>query len=76
VSTNQLQTIEYACHRLNEKPQRVYNLIREHTFPAGVVVRLGRRIRINPEKLEEFIASGGQALPGGWRKENSAGAAP
>ncbi len=75
MSTNQLQSIQYACQRLNEKPQRIYNLIRENIFPDGVVVRLGRRIRIDPERLEEFIAGGGQALPGGWRKEDTGGAA-
>jgi hypothetical protein len=77
VSTSEspLQPVDYACRRLNEKPQRIYNLIRDEIFPPGVVVRLGRRIRINPDKLEEFIANGGQALAGGWRNRTSGGAA-
>jgi excisionase family DNA binding protein len=75
VNANQLQLIAYACERLNERPQRVYGLIRDGVLPYGVIVRLGRHIRINPEKLEEFIAGGGQALPGGWRKDRNSGAA-
>jgi excisionase family DNA binding protein len=76
VNATQLQPIAYACQRLNERPQRVYSLIRDGVIPHGVIVRLGRHIRINPEKLEEFIASGGQALPRGWRKESAGGGVP
>jgi hypothetical protein len=41
-------------------------------LPAGVVVKLGRHWRVNPERLEEFIDNGGQALPGGWRRQPAA----
>jgi len=33
------------------------------------VVRLGRQIRIDPDKLAAFIDQGGKPLPGGWRRE-------
>jgi hypothetical protein len=33
------------------------------------VVRLGRQIFVDPDRLEEFIATGGKALPGGWKRE-------
>lgn len=36
------------------------------------VVRLGRNVRFDAAKLEEWIANGGQALPGGWRREPEA----
>jgi hypothetical protein len=44
-------------------------LARQQFFPEGVIVRLGRRVFVNPEKLEDFVKSGGKALAGGWRKE-------
>jgi hypothetical protein len=44
------------------------DLARRDFFPEGVIVRLGRRVLVNPEKLSEFIAGGGKALPGGWRR--------
>jgi excisionase family DNA binding protein len=46
-----------AAERLNVRLHRLYQLVREGTVPA---VRLGsRQIRIRPDALEEFIASGG-----------------
>lgn len=46
---------------------RVYALIRDGLLPA---VRLGRQVRVAPDVLEEWIRTGGQALPGGWRRES------
>lgn len=71
MSARVLESVEYAAKRLNITEQRAYQLAREGILPDGVIVRLGRQIRIDPDKLEEFIKSGGQALPGGWRKEAS-----
>lgn len=45
------------------------HLARSDFFPPGVIVRLGRRVLVNPERLSEFIAGGGKALPGGWRRQ-------
>jgi len=44
----------------------VYQLARDELLPH---VRLGRRIRVDPEVLAEWIRNGGQALPGGWRQK-------
>jgi excisionase family DNA binding protein len=66
---NQLQTIQPAAKRIGVSKLRLYELVRSGVLPPGVVVRLGRHIRINPERLEEFIASGGASLPGGWRRK-------
>ncbi len=32
-------------------------------------VRVGRQLRFDPEAIEAWIMNGGQALPGGWRRE-------
>ena len=62
-----LEPVSYAARRLNITEARVYQLVREGLIRGAV--RLGRQVRIDPDELEEFIKSGGQALAGGWRKE-------
>jgi excisionase family DNA binding protein len=44
---------------------RACELAREGVLP---VVRLGRQVRVDPDALASFIADGGKALPGGWRR--------
>lgn len=39
---------------------RTYELIRMGLLPA---VRLGKQVRVSPEKLREFMATGGKPLP-------------
>jgi len=51
---------------LDTSEQRVYEMARAGILPT---VRLGRQIRIDKEALEQFIQDGGQALPGGWKRE-------
>jgi hypothetical protein len=63
-----LECVEYLAQRLNITEQRAYQVVREGLLPQGVVVRLGRQIRIDPERLENFIRDGGKSLPGGWKK--------
>lgn len=71
----QLQDSDFGARRLNVSHQRFYDLVRRGILPPGVVVRLGRHVRVNPQKLDEFIESGGTALPGGWRRKATGGAA-
>ena len=52
-------------------PVRLYDLMRQGIIPAGVVVRLGRQVRVNVQKWREFVEAGGAALPGGWRRDAS-----
>jgi excisionase family DNA binding protein len=61
-----LLTIKKIALRLGITEARGYELARANILP---VVRLGRQIRIDPDALEEFIKQGGQALPGGWKRE-------
>ena len=65
----QLKPASFGAERLAVTLNRFYELVRQGIVPPGVVVRLGRQLRVHPERLEEFIARGGQALPGGWRRE-------
>lgn len=34
-----------------------------------VTVRLGRKVYVRRDRIEELIDAGGKALPGGWRRE-------
>jgi excisionase family DNA binding protein len=62
-----LLTIDKVAARLGITTARGYELARENIIP---VVRLGRQVRVDPEELERFIKAGGQALSGGWRKQD------
>lgn len=68
MTTTELQSSEYGARRLGVTPARFYELCRQKVLPLGVVVRLGRRIRVDPDALERFIAGGGQGLRGGWKR--------
>ncbi len=45
---------------------RAYELVRQGVIPS---TRLGRQIRVEETALREFVKTGGQALPGGWKNE-------
>jgi excisionase family DNA binding protein len=53
---------------LKVKDPRVYELARLKLLPA---VRLGRQVRINEQRLREWIANGGSALGAGWNESAS-----
>ena len=61
---------EAVAERLDLPLSTVYEMARRNRI--GGVVRLGRRLRFEPSKLEAWIEAGGQALPGGWRQEVAA----
>jgi excisionase family DNA binding protein len=63
--SKELLTLEEAARVLRVKYGRAAELARLGVIP---VVRLGRQVRVNPDDLNRFIASGGKALPGGWRQ--------
>jgi hypothetical protein len=69
MSVTQLQPATYGAERLSIDLQRFYALAREKMLPDGVVIRIGRTIRVDPARLETWIAAGGSPLPGGWRRE-------
>ncbi len=55
---------------------RLYEMIRPGLLPPGVVVHLGRQIRIDEDALAAWIKGGGQALPGGWKRVPDEAASP
>ncbi len=64
-----LLTADEAAAILKVSASRMYELIRTGIVPRGIAVRLGRQVRIDADGLSEWIKAGGQALPGGWRRE-------
>jgi excisionase family DNA binding protein len=55
-----LRDANFAAGILNVPKPRIYELVRENFFPAGVVVRLGtRQLRFNEEALLDWIKCGG-----------------
>lgn len=47
----------------------VYAHARDGRLPA---IRIGRRVRFEPDAIRDFIESGGEPLEGGWRHEEEA----
>jgi len=64
-----LITAQRTAEILNTSVQRIYELIRLGLIPPGIAIHIGRQIRIDETRLREWIADGGAALPGGWRRE-------
>lgn len=62
-----LWTARKGAHRCGMKLSTFYDRARRGEI--GGIVHIGRRVMVNPDRLEEWIANGGQSFPGGWRKE-------
>lgn len=63
---NRLLTAREVADILGMREHAVYRLAREGIIP---VVHVGRFLRFDPDQLQEWIANGGKALPGKWKKE-------
>ncbi|CCQ94097.1 DNA binding domain protein, excisionase family [[Clostridium] ultunense Esp] len=61
-----LLLVEDVAEILNLSVQSVYTQVREGIIPA---IRIGRQLRFDPDKLQEWMDQGGTALPGVWKKE-------
>ncbi|MBA2671626.1 MAG: helix-turn-helix domain-containing protein [Gemmatimonadetes bacterium] len=66
MSIRRLEGVEWVEGRMGEKRESIYRMCREGILPH---VRLGRKVKFAPEQIEDYLRAGGQALPGGWRKE-------
>lgn len=63
-----LKDVSYPAQRIGVPKSRIYDLCRQNLMPH---IRVGRQVRFDPEQIETWIKGGGQALPGGWRQEDS-----
>lgn len=55
-----LQRIPKLAEVLDVTVPRAYELARVGFFPTGVIVRIGRQVRVNEDALRAWIASGGR----------------
>ena len=69
-----MQLIEatQAAKMLGVSTGRLYELARIGILPVGVIIHIGRQIRVDQDALREWVRAGGQSLPGGWRREPEA----
>ena len=58
---DQLLTLEEVAERLHTSRRHVYMLCQRGIIPT---VAVGRRVRIDPDRLEEFIRTGGRKIEG------------
>ena len=63
--STELLSLKDACKILNVSYARGATLARDGMLP---VVRLGRQLRVDPQRFSRFVEEGGKALPGGWRR--------
>jgi putative molybdopterin biosynthesis protein len=61
-----LLTLPEVAEILRVNENRAADLARRGLIP---IVRLGRQIRVSRAQLDQFVASGGRALPGGWKRQ-------
>ena len=67
-----LISIKEASRIMGETPKSMYAMIWRRVLPPGVLVRIGRKVKIHRERLFDWMNAGGQALPGGWKRKPSA----
>jgi predicted DNA-binding transcriptional regulator AlpA len=60
-SIKPLLLAESVASILQVSEQRVWEMARVGILPPGVVVRLGRQVRFNEDRLSEWLEEGGQA---------------
>ena len=65
-----LQSIAEAAEQYGLNSVQLYRLITDGTIPAGVAVRVGRRVFVHRDRFADWIESGGGAFAGGWRRES------
>ncbi len=65
-----LLTAKQVSELLLVAEQRVHDMGRKNLIPH---LKLGRQVRFDPHQLEQWLASGGTPLPGGWRMKASRG---
>lgn len=58
----QLRDVDYPAKLLGTSQARIWEMCRNGLIPC---VRLGRRYKFDPDKLERWIESGGTGLEGG-----------
>lgn len=59
VDRQPLRDVEYPTWRTGLPAHRIYDMCRKGIFPH---IRFGRRIRFDPNQIEEWIRNGGKAL--------------
>jgi excisionase family DNA binding protein len=64
--TEEVLTTKEVSQILKVPVFRVQELARQRLLPC---VHLGRQLRFQTSKIKAYMESGGQSLPGGWRRE-------
>ena len=64
---HKLLSVKAIAERCDIPESTVYEMARQNRI--GGVVRLGRKLRFDPDKFEAWLDAGGEALPGGWRQK-------
>lgn len=63
-----LWKLEKAAKILDMPLSTAYEHVRTGLFES-FVVKIGRQVRVHPDRFQRWLDAGGEALPGGWRQE-------
>ena len=63
----ELLSVDEVAGILRVSRHRVYYLTREGLI--GGAIRMGRQVRFDRNRLLDWLEAGGEALPGGWRRQ-------
>lgn len=68
MSSPRLMTAQETAKLLGVSRHRLYQMAKNGLIPS---CRLGRQVKFDRTQIEEWLAKGGTALPGGWRWQNA-----
>lgn len=63
-----LVTVEDVCSELKIPLKQAYDFVQK--LPPGIVVKVGRRVRVNSDALGDWLRAGGDARLKGARPES------
>ena len=68
MSSSRLMTAQETAKLLGVSKHRIYQMAKKGLIPY---CRLGRQVKFDRKQIEEWLAKGGTALPGGWRWQHA-----
>ncbi|NMB01436.1 MAG: helix-turn-helix domain-containing protein [Firmicutes bacterium] len=68
MNSSRLMTAQETAKLLGVSKHRLYEMAKKGLVPS---CRLGRQVKFDLKQIEEWLAKGGTALPGGWRWQHA-----
>lgn len=63
----EFESMKWLAEKVGISLPTAYRLAEQQVIPPGVVVRLGRRLRVHVARADAWLAYGGGGFDGGWK---------